>query len=82
MNIQKFISETKEYIYNNAGTFARGDLHTSPQILREDLMCHLQSLHARFPRNKFLRLIKKMQSRRVIIDSNDHSLTFDPTFLF
>lgn len=82
MNIQKFISETKEYIYNNAGTFARGDLHTSPQILREDLMHYFQSLHTRFPQNKFLRLIKKLQSRRVIIDSNERSLTFDPVFLF
>lgn len=82
MNIKKFMVETKDYIHNNAGTYARGDLHTIPQIYREDLLRYLQSLHNRFPRNKFLRFIKKLQSRRVIIESNDYSLAFDPIFLF
>ncbi|TAM98819.1 MAG: hypothetical protein EPN39_08165 [Chitinophagaceae bacterium] len=82
MNVKKFIVETKDYIHNNAGTYARGDLHTMPQIHREDLLRYLQSLHNRFPRNKFLRFIKKLQSRRMIIESSERSLTFDPIFLF
>lgn len=82
MNIQKIILETKEYIHNNTGTFARGDLHTLPQVHGDDLLRYLQSLHNRFPRNKFLRFVKKLQSKRMILESNDHSLTFDPTFLF
>lgn len=61
---------------------ARGDLHMTPQVHRDDLMHYLQTLHARFPRNRFLRFVKKLKSRRVIIDSNDRSLVFDPAFLF
>ncbi|HEX5555948.1 MAG TPA: hypothetical protein VFX43_22080 [Chitinophagaceae bacterium] len=80
--MEKFITETKEYIHNNLSTFARGDLHMLPQVHRDDLMYYLQSLHARFPRSKFLRFVKKLKSRRMIIESNDRSLTFDPTFLF
>lgn len=81
MNLDEFIAETKEYIHRMNPTAMRGDLHTLPRVHREDLMHYLQSLH-HFPRARFLRFINKLKSRRLIIDSNEHSLTFDPTFLF
>lgn len=81
MNLEKFITETKDYIHRTQGIFPRGDLHTLPRVHKEDLMHYFQSMH-RFPRNRFLRFIKKMKSRRMIIDSNEHSLTFDPTFIY
>lgn len=82
MNVEKFTTEIKEYIYHHLGLSVRGDLHTLPHVHREDLWLHLQSLHNRFPENKFLRLIKKMKARRIVLDSNDRTLVFDPTFLF
>lgn len=81
MNIEKFIAETKEYFHGNLGTFARADLHTLPQVQGDDLMNYLQTLH-RFPRTRFARFVKKLKARRLIIESNERMLVFDPTFLF
>lgn len=81
MNLEKFITETKEYIHRVNGNVVRGDLHTLPRVHTDDLMHYLQSMH-RFPQARFTRFINKLKSRRLIIDSNDHSLTFDPTFVF
>jgi hypothetical protein len=81
MNINKFIAETKEYFHGNLGTFARGDLHTLPQVHGEDLRNYLQSMH-RFPRTRFARFVKKLKARHLIIESNERHLIFDPTFLF
>lgn len=82
MNIERVISETKEYIHNNLNTFQRGDLHTVPQVHGDDLMRYLQTLHNRFPRSRFLRFVRKMKSRRLILETSGRSLVFDPTFLY
>lgn len=81
MNFEEFIGETKEYLHRMNVMFMRGDLHTLPRVHREDLIQYLQSVH-HFPRARFLRFVKRLKSRRVIIESNEQSLTFDPTFLF
>lgn len=81
MNLEELIAETKEYVHRMNRNVVRGDLHTLPRIHREDLMNYLQSLH-HFPKARFVRFIDKLKSRRLIIDSNEQSLTFDPTFLF
>lgn len=80
MNFEKFIQATKEYLNDHLGTYTRGDLHIMPQIGREELLHYIRTLHASFPRSRFSRFIEKLQDRRVILDSNDKTLTFDPTF--
>lgn len=82
MNMDKIISETKEYMRGHLGTSTRGDMHTLPLVHRDDLWNYLRSLHARFPRGRFRRFVRKLESRGLILESRDRSLVFDPTFSF
>jgi len=82
MNIEKIITETKEYMRHNLGTSTRGDMHTLPLVHRDDLWGYLRTLHARFPRGRFVRLVRKLESRGLILETRDRSLVFDPTFSF
>lgn len=82
MNLKQFIWETREYLICKASTFTRGDLHMLPQISKEDLLHYIQSLHSNFRRQRFMRFIRRLEARRLVLESNDHSLTFDPIFLY
>jgi hypothetical protein len=80
MNFEKFIQETKEYLNEHLSTSARGDLHVLPQTGKEDLLHYIQSLHSSFSRLRFSRFIEKLKEQRLVLDSNESSVTFDPTF--
>lgn len=80
MNFEKFILLTKEYLNDHLVTYSRGDLHIMPQIGREELLLYFRTLYSRFPRSRFSRFIEKLQDKRMILDSNDKTLTFDPVF--
>jgi len=82
MNMNRIISETKEYMRGHLGTSVRGDMHTMPLVQSDDLWKYLSSLHARFPRGRFRRFVRKLESRGLILESRDRSLVFDPTFSF
>lgn len=82
MNFEKFIQETKEYLDVHLSTSTRADLHVLPQIGREDLLRYIQSIHSSFPRSRFSRFIEKLKAQRLVLDSNEHYVTFDPTFLY
>lgn len=82
MNMNRIISETKEYMRGHLGTSGRGDMHTLPLVHGEDLRKYLSSLHARFPEGRFRRLVRRLESRGLILESRDRSLVFDPTFSF
>lgn len=82
MNFENFIQETKEYVNKHLGTSARGDLHVLPQIGKEDLLRYMQSLHSNFSRLRFSRFLERLKEQRLILDSNESSVTFDPTFLY
>ncbi len=81
MNFEKFIQATKDYLSDHLGTYSRGDLHIMPQIGREDLLNYIRNTYyTHFPRARFSRFIQKLRDRRMILDSDEKTLTFDPVF--
>ncbi len=82
MDLEHFIQETRDYLNGHLGTFARGDLHVLPRIGQDDLLHYLQTLHGGFSRYRFLRFLERLKHRRVVLDTKDSSVTFDPTFVF
>ncbi len=80
MNFERFIQATKDYLSEHLGTYSRGDLHNMPQIGREDLLNYIRKSYTHLPRARFSRFVQKLRDKRMILESDEHTLTFDPVF--
>lgn len=82
MNLKRFINETKEYVRTHLDIPGRADTHTVPMVHPDDLWGYLRSLHVRFRHPRYLRMLRRLESRGLILAVSERSLVFEPTFSF
>lgn len=81
MNYKKFLRLTKDCLDAHLATHARGDLPISPRIEKEDLLNYIKKFYSGFSDSRFSRFVSRLKHNRIVLESNDKSLLFDPGFL-